>query len=57
MKEYEGYEYKCDKCESVNVKVDFWEDEYSKKSMMTCLTCGHVVGKVVFRAKAKEVLL
>ena len=50
----EGYEYKCDKCNSINVKVEFWEDKYSKKSMMTCLTCGYVVANVRFKANAKR---
>lgn len=49
-----SYEYKCDKCGSTNVKTDFWEDEYAKKSMMVCLTCGYVVGNVVFKQRVKR---
>ena len=54
MTKFKGYEYKCDKCESINVKVEFWEGEYSKSSMMTCLTCGYVVGRIAFKANAKR---
>lgn len=53
--EYQKYE--CDKCKSKNTKLEKWEDEYSVKTMFTCLDCGYVVGKIAHKTKIKEELL
>ncbi len=35
---------KCDKCNSENTKLEKWETEYVKCTLLTCLNCGYVVG-------------
>lgn len=53
----EYHKYECARCKNKITKYEQWEDEYSKKRMLTCLTCGYIVGTIEHKLKIKEVLL